>query len=154
MLHFTSYWTFSAQDRGYRSSLFMKVFWYCFPLLNCLTFCSEKHGSTVKTKCMCSFIFCFTEACDWKTHFLLKPQETSKKFCVAQVVHELPNILFFSFSSWTIFDMCFGTLLWKVKTYLLSPFCAFFILPTMFYGKDISNYILQMELCSFEHRST
>lgn len=115
----------------------------------------EKHGSTVKTKCMCSFTFCFTWSM-WlgKTRFLLKPQGLSEeKFCIAQVVHELPSI-FSSFSSWTIHDMCFGTLLWKLKTYLVSPLLCLFYFANHVYRKDIINGILQMELYSFEHSST
>lgn len=44
-----------------------------------------------------------------KTHVLLKPQETSKKFGIAQVVHELPT--FFSAFLYKWYDMCSGTLL-------------------------------------------
>ena len=151
ILHLIGHFPHKTEDTG--QVFLWRYFGIVFLCLIASHFVLKNMGPLLKPN-VCVALFCFTGACDWKTHFLLQPQETSKKFCVAQVVHELPNILFFSFSSWTIFDMCFGTLLWKLKTYLLSPFCAFFILPTMFYGKDISNYILQMELCSFEHRST
>lgn len=81
-----------------------------------------------------------------KTHFLWR-----------KVLHSLScawSTAYFSFSSWTVHDMYFGTLLWKLKTYLVSLFLCLFYFTNHVYRKDIINGILQMELYLIEHSST
>lgn len=58
-----------------------------------------------------------------KTHFLLKPQEISEKFCIALKLCMNYRIYFF-FSAF-LYEQ-YGTLLWKLKTYLLSPLLCLF----------------------------
>lgn len=153
MLHFTSYRTFSAQDRGYRSICLGRYFGIVFLCLIASHFVLKNMGPLLKPNVCVALYSVLQKHVIRKTHFLLKPQEISKKFCIAQVVHELP-IFFPAFlheRSMTCALVPFSER-WK-HTYL-APFCAFFMLPTMFYRKDISNAILQVKLCSFEHRST
>lgn len=117
--------------------LFMKVFWFCFPLIASLF---KKHGSTVKPNTyMCSFKFYFTWS-TWLGKLVFSSSLRTylkRSFCLfvlAQVVHELLNI-FLCFSSWKILAWVLFTESWK--HFSLSPSCAFFILPTMFIERTL-----------------
>lgn len=130
----------------------MKVFWFCFPLFNCLTF--KKHGSTIKPNInMCSFTFYFIWSTSlgklifsWSLRTYLK-----RSFCFSSSgawITEHFSVLFF------MKDTCFGTLSWMLKTFLIIPLlCLFLYFANHVYGKVITNDILWIKIYSFESSS-